>query len=652
MFFTNFRGVVLVRAIFIGDGAAGKTSLIRTLHGEAVVVGKEPMTPGIAIREWLVPKTEIKARLWDFGGQVMSHSTHQFFLRTRCLYILLLDARAEINANDQAEYWLEHVKAFGKDAPVMLVGNKCDLTRINLNMRALKEKYPNIIDYFPISCTLAKTTHKPQFEIFLREFEQQLQKIGTHQVEFTEGQFSVLEAVRERSPKKAFLAHAEFDALCDQHAIGRKGELTKTDFLGLLDHLGEVIYFPELAMQDCYLLNPRWLTYGVYALLYSEKVEVGKGELSEVEVVDILRSKRVEDEHGNVLDYPVDKCRFIVDAMEQFKLCYRLPEDRKRLIIPDKLPSEQPALNFDRDRPGTLAFEFVFRGFLPRHVMPTLIVARHEEIADRQVWQHGVVLHNAVLQARARVQVDYHDRVLQLWVQGAGARELMAILMDDVRKILKRMEALEVDEVVILPLKALFGSDLRASFGEPLERADYQQLLAMYRRKDAVFVSKSGREYDLEKVMGIMMTKKKQQEEKTVINNMFNAPLGTYFHGNNSGDVQGSVMINQQINEAAQEITQKVDQLTPELLTCEGDATEKVLAMQELQQLKQLLADIENQPAEKIKKLGGMLSSIKTHTSGAFSLAKKMKDGEPTMTWIYEKALVLNGLLAAAGLLG
>ena len=39
----------LVRAIFIGNGAAGKTSLIRALNGESVVAGCEEMTPGVDI---------------------------------------------------------------------------------------------------------------------------------------------------------------------------------------------------------------------------------------------------------------------------------------------------------------------------------------------------------------------------------------------------------------------------------------------------------------------------------------------------------------------------------------------------------------------------------------------------------------------------
>jgi GTP-binding protein EngB required for normal cell division len=153
----------LVRAIFIGDGAVGKTSLIRRLHGEPVIEGKEAMTAGIEIKQWALPDSTIKARFWDFGGQVMSHSMHQFFLRERCLYILLVDAGSErdkrerLTANDRAEYWLEHIKAFGNAAPVMLVGNKADKAAVNLDMNALREKYPNILDFYPISCTILRT---------------------------------------------------------------------------------------------------------------------------------------------------------------------------------------------------------------------------------------------------------------------------------------------------------------------------------------------------------------------------------------------------------------------------------------------------------------------------------------------------------------
>jgi len=108
-----------VRAIFIGHGEAGKTSLIRALHGEDVIQGKEPMTQGIAIKDAAIDEAagvftsvtdykddDLTVHFWDFGGQVMAHATHQFFLRSKCLYVIVLAGRAERNPNEEAEYWL------------------------------------------------------------------------------------------------------------------------------------------------------------------------------------------------------------------------------------------------------------------------------------------------------------------------------------------------------------------------------------------------------------------------------------------------------------------------------------------------------------------------------------------------------------------
>jgi len=634
----------LVRAIFIGNGAAGKTSLIRALHNEPVIEGEEEMTPGIAIREWPVEGTAITARLWDFGGQVMSHSTHQFFLRERCLYILVLDARTEINANDQAEYWLEHVKVFGKNAAVMLVGNKCDQAPVNLDMRALKEKYPNIVDFYSLSCTrLADGHYKSRYETFRADLIEQLQKVGTHQVYFTENQFSMLQSVRERSLKNAFLSHDEFDQLCEQYTIGGKGELSRDDFLGLLDKLGEVIHFPGIPRLDSYVLNPRWLSYGVYTLLYSDEVNnKPQGELNEAQVIKILQAKHVEDEHGKKLNYPPDKCGFIIDAMEEFKLSYRLQEDRKRFVIPDKLPAEQPELDFDKLAPGTLAFEFDFRGFLPRHVMPTLIVARHDEIVNGQVWLNGVVLCNKKQRATARVQVDHYQRLLRLWVQGDGAREMLAILMDEVTKIIQRMETLEVKEVVLLPASARRG-DERLGPVPVMERAPYQQLLAMARRGDEIFTSELGQEYNLSRILGVMMSDEKKKEEQVTIN--INGSVGAFGVGDQntfSGQVTQHTV---ELKEAVTALDGSLNDLMPKVISYDTDAAEKMAAFEELQKIRTLLENTDSVTPEQKKELGGWLSKIKDGSLGALALAKKMKESEKTITWVVEKAGVLSRLL-------
>ena len=71
-------------------------------------------------------------------------------------------------SNEEAEYWLEHVRAFGDSAPVLLVGNKADVMPVNLDLRTLKYKYPNIVDFHSISCTQAKGAYRKRVRALSR----------------------------------------------------------------------------------------------------------------------------------------------------------------------------------------------------------------------------------------------------------------------------------------------------------------------------------------------------------------------------------------------------------------------------------------------------------------------------------------------------
>ncbi len=636
----QLKPLKIVRAIFIGNGAAGKTSLIRALNEEKIIEGKEDMTPGIEIRSWDVADADMTARFWDFGGQVMAHATHQFFLRERCLYIVVLDARSEFNANDQAEYWLEHVKAFGKNAPVMLVGNKSDLTQVNLDMRALKENYSNIVGFYPVSCVIQANKYKGLFESFQSDLIEQLRIVGENQISFTDNQFAALKELRRRSSKSAFLRHSEFNKLCDENEVGGDGELSRKDFLGVLDKLGEVIHFPQITHLDSYVLNPRWLTYGVYTLIYSEEAGKARGELNEADVVEILGSEKVEDEDefNNVLDYPPEKCSFIIDAMEAFKLCYRLPEDHSRFVMPDKLPAEQPDLDFDKALNGTLISEFVFLGFLPRHVMPTLIVMRHQEIVDRMVWQNGIVLYNKTHKTKSCIQVDYHKRTLTLWIQGDGAGEMLVILNDEVEQILMRMEALEYTQLIALPVSARIGE---GRFSGEIEKISCQRLLATAHAGETVIISDLGQKYDLNKILGSIMTKEMREKEKVGDHYEFHGPVDGFVR-----NVEGNVTFNQvKLVETAGALDNRLEELFDKIMEHSSDAKGKKAACKEVAEMQSMLKDINKAGPEQRNKLSSMLEKAKSGTLGFLSFAKKVKDNEKTVEWIVKSATTLLGLL-------
>ncbi|WP_339137077.1 MAG: COR domain-containing protein [Candidatus Electrothrix sp. GW3-4] len=496
-----------VRVIFLGYGATGKTSLIRVLNNKKVVEGKEPMTAGIDILDWKVPDSDITAHFWDFGGQVMTHATHQFFLRSKCLYILVLDGRTEINANEQAEYWLDHVRAFGRDAPVMLIGNKADLCPVNLDMARLRDKHPNVTDFYPLSCTQYRGNYAPHFQRFRADLLQQILAVGMHGIRFLKPHFTVLQELISRSGRDSFLRKSAYENLCKDKGVAKQGDLNRDWLLDLLDKLGVVLHFPDIADLDSLILNPRWLTYGVYRLLYSEAAQQAKGRLKEQEVISILSRREVDDNLGNPLSYTPDKAGIVIKAMERFRLCFRCRLDPDLLIIPALLETDQPAHGFIKA--DSLCFSFAFQGFLPRHVLPNFTVARHDEIADEMVWQNGVVLRAEDGRAEALVQADYHERSLTLWVRGPQAGQYFRYLHQDICRILRRMPDLRFREWVTVPESTRIKEEatdfpLRSgNNGDSPARADFRQLLAMEARGQREYICEYGA-FDLHCILQIM----------------------------------------------------------------------------------------------------------------------------------------------------
>jgi GTPase SAR1 family protein len=595
-----------VRAIFIGYGEAGKTSLIRALHGEEVIKGTETMTAGIEIRDWAVPNTDIQAHFWDFGGQVVFHSTHKFFLRSSCVYIIVINARADINNSEQAEYWLDHVKVFGSSASVLLVGNKADEAQIYLQMENLKQKYPNIKGFYPVSCTGAKTDHSHQFDIFKQALAKELQAVGIHQMLFTPAQAKVLDELRQNSLVNAFLTEEKFNEICDKQGVNNEGELNRDWLVDIFDKLGVMLHFEELkTFNNAYMLNPRWLTHGVYTLMNAKQAR-----LTDSEMVNILKNTKVEDEFQHLLSYPADKCVFISKAMQRFKLCYPLLNGNGALLIPallsDELPSYPPEFKQEsRDLGGfehrqglndTLRFEFAFSGFLPRNLIGEFMVSRYGEIKADLQSQRGAVFvsKNKTIQAQALVEADYHRRLLVIQVCGRDAKEYLGILYDAMFTVIDELN-LDYREWVNLPLSACIDKE---TFGvtRKVEKAPYKQLLACARKKQTVYIAESGLSYDLGKVLGMIISEAELSKLGIYINQLIS--------GNNMNDTRNINAINyaehNDGNMAGRDVIIKtgkdadVKPLLEQLLAEIKALNEKVPASQEL-------ADIQDS-AESLKK--------------------------------------------------
>ena len=101
----------------------------------------------------------ITVRLWDFAGQEITHALHQFFLTEGCVYLVVVEPRAD-NEQSDAEKWLQLIERYGKGSPALVVMNKQDTRQpkgYDLDANFLRERFPFIRGFAPTSCGSART---------------------------------------------------------------------------------------------------------------------------------------------------------------------------------------------------------------------------------------------------------------------------------------------------------------------------------------------------------------------------------------------------------------------------------------------------------------------------------------------------------------
>jgi len=187
------------------------------------------------------------------------------------------------------------------------------------------------------------------------------------------------------------------------------------------------------------ILNPEWVTQGVYTLLNSRVLAGNQGVLKVSQLKELLDSSR----------YPQHKQLLIVEIMAKFELCFAFDEQPQRFLIPELLPKDEPGLTaWDDDQKNqSLRFEYHY-DVLPSSVISRFIVRLHEKILDKTYWRTGVVLTDGNNQAL--VKADIEDKKIFIWVTGNdhSKRVLLGIIRSQLDHIHKNISKIQVTEQV------------------------------------------------------------------------------------------------------------------------------------------------------------------------------------------------------------
>ena len=394
------------KLLIVGEPGAGKTTLAhKLLNPDYALDSAQASTEGIDVLRWQFPAavrpkdggparaltSTFGVNIWDFGGQEIYHSTHQFFLTRRSVYVLVADSRKE---DTDFHYWLNVVELLSQGSPLIVVKNEKQDRRRDIDETGLRGRFRSLRDV--MSVNLDGNRGLAELSARIRQHLESLPHIG----EALPATWKRVREALERDVRDHIFVE-EYLRICEANGFTRLAD--KLQLSGYLHDLGICLHFQDdLVLKNTVILKPKWGTDAVYRVLDDKGVIEQRGRFSRSKL-DLIWS---EDEYAGMRDE-------LLQLMVRFQLCYRL-EGSDVYIAPQLSTPEKPGYAWASQANLTLRYRY---DFMPKGIFTRLIVALNHLIADQSlVWRTGAVLERDG--TRCKVIEDYPRR--EITVRAAG----------------------------------------------------------------------------------------------------------------------------------------------------------------------------------------------------------------------------------------
>ena len=428
-----------VKLLLVGQGRVGKTCLSNALTDDNYILSDKESTEGININRWIIPKESIakvnpkiqrdfQINIWDFGGQEIYHSTHQFFLTKRSIYLLVTESRKE-DSHDDFFYWLNIIKLLGDNSPVILVLNKCDQPTKELPFKEFKESFNNLIDFHKISLKAGYEEKLEAFKYTLKSIASNLPHIGNPLPKVWVDIRNELEELKVSGIN--YISETDYLEICKKHY--RKVE-SALFLSGYFHDLGVLLHFQDdIDLKDTVFLNHEWLTTGVYKILDDPKVIEQKGRFT----IDDVKRIWATNEYKH-------KIRELISLMKnrKFDLCFELPNNE--YLVPRLLPVDEIEHTWESS-PENTRFEFRYK-FMPKGILTRLIVKMNSDIFNNKYWRYGVILESDG--TKAIIREKYFENKIAIELSGNNKREYLFYIRKVINEIHKDYNKIKVSEMI------------------------------------------------------------------------------------------------------------------------------------------------------------------------------------------------------------
>lgn len=426
-----------VKILIIGEGGAGKTTLFRKLrYSNSPLPTETDSTMGIEIHQ-LNFKTRhdknVRANIWDFGGQEIYHATHQFFFSKRALYILVDDTRInnDTTVNDKSfSYWFSLVDLLGGDSPLLIVQNEKSDRSKQLEVNSMRGRFGFIKEV--LQTNLQTGRGLPDIH---NAIENQVQNLLNTNISLPMTWIDIRKKIEVLAKENQEIGAGQWRAICKEHGIH---ELKRQKSLSQYFHdVGVFLHFQDDALlRKSVILQKEWATAAVYRVLDDETIKDHGGQFDETDLSRLWKKDNLSEYQNEFLA-----------LMLKFELCFELPDRPvKRWLAPQLLPKEQAQYDWSGTDSKELHFKY---DFLPSGLINRLIVRLNRFIVRTDLaWRSGVILER--LGAQAEV-MEVLDNTIRIRVRGDNQsfrKELLTIIIDEFDQLHKKFTGLKLNKWV------------------------------------------------------------------------------------------------------------------------------------------------------------------------------------------------------------
>jgi len=475
------------RIIVVGDGSAGKSSLIEKILYNTFEQGKS-QTNGIKIENWNIQHEDgrnLIFHIWDFGGQEIQHAVHKFFFTEGCLYILVLDNRKE----EEPEYWLQQIESLGGSAPVLVVFNKQDDNTTEIaDRKFLKEKYPNIIGFFNTSC-------KTSFGIsdFKNILEKHVIKLRTVDEQFPNNWFNIKKEIEAcTSGSQHYLTYEVYSQICKNN--NADAEETQKLLLKYFTTIGAVTWFGDTFLNFLHILSPAWITQGVYKIITSNKTTKLSGHININDFKELLLPLNRSD-----YCYEESHYGYILMMMKKFGLCYT-PDDIN-ILLPSAF-GKVPKLEYSEFRGNHIrTYILQFKDYMPLALIHRFIAKKLPNVHQGNYWYSGIVIKDNKSDSLAMIHADKEAKRIYIRIKGEKQLGMWEHIRRELDDISSDYAKITFNELILLEEK-------------PESTVAYEDLVShITANKSIYFHPRLQQDFNVGYLMGFFETKEQTLEK-------------------------------------------------------------------------------------------------------------------------------------------